>query len=231
MRKVVPENKRCVRVTNQPLTLGAKWKARQNISESRLFREKDLSPMHSLSFSPSLPPSFYLSFLPSLSSSSPSSLLPSLSVPILIYVLKQGLSKCSPDWPQTQSSPLLAPEWWSYRHVSPCPSLWVSKFELGRFVLLSPTFIWALSPSDGAFILPLKSSVKRDLVNSQRAIAINGSWDSSGVPWMFLYFNQKQGNDFVYMVFPKLEGRQGKTRLEVVVMEGFLLWLCIQRFP
>jgi hypothetical protein len=48
---------------------------------------------------------------------------------------------------------------------------------------------------------------------------------------MFLYFNQKQGNDFVYMVFPKLEGRQGKTRLEVVVMEGFLLWLCIQRFP
>lgn len=199
----------------------------KHLWESPIQRERPKP--HALSLLLSLPPSILLSLLPSIPLFLLSFISPSLSFPILFYVLKQGLSKCSPDWPQTQSSPLLAPEWWSYRHVSPCPSLWVSTLKR-RFVLLSPTFIWALSPSDGAFILPLKSSVKRDLVNSQRAIAINGSWDSSGVPWMFLYFNQKQSNDFVYMVFPKLEGRQGKTE-QVMVMDGFLLWLCIQRFP
>lgn len=48
---------------------------------------------------------------------------------------------------------------------------------------------------------------------------------------MLLYFNQKQRNDFVTVVFPELEGGEEKSEQKVVVMEGFLLVTVYTRVP
>lgn len=175
------------------------------------------------------PCSLLPSFPPSLSPSSPSSVSPSLFLFCFMFwnSVSQNVAqtdlKCRAllSWPQRDGITDMC------HHTQPLSlQVWVR-----RFVLLGPTSLWALSPSDGSSILPLKSSVRRALINSRSGIAIDGSRAASRVSWMFLYFNQKQRNDFVTMVFPKLEGRQGKTEQEVVVVEGFLLGALYTRLP